>query len=69
MLRGCRNDRFTHFAVASSLLAVKDAGINLESLDAERFGIFIGSGIGGLQTIHDQTARLIERGQERFRPS
>ena len=63
-----RNDRFTHFAVASSRLAVKDAGINLESLSAERFGIYIGSGIGGLQTIHDQTARLIERGPRKVSP-
>jgi 3-oxoacyl-[acyl-carrier-protein] synthase II len=63
-----RNDRFTHFAVASSRLAIQDAGIRLDSLDPERFGVFVGSGIGGLQTIHDQTARLIERGPRKVSP-
>ena len=52
-----RNDRFTHFAVASSRLAIEDAGIQVEALEAERFGVFVGSGIGGLQTIHDQTSQ------------
>jgi 3-oxoacyl-[acyl-carrier-protein] synthase II len=63
-----RNDRFTHFAVASSRLAIADAGIQVEALEAERFGVFVGSGIGGLQTIHDQTARLIERGPRKVSP-
>ena len=63
-----RNDRFTHFAVASSRLAIEDAGIQIESLNPERFGVFVGSGIGGLQTIHDQTARLIERGPRKVSP-
>ena len=63
-----RNDRFTHFAVASSRLAIQDAGIQLDSLDPERFGVFVGSGIGGLQTIHDQTARMIERGPRKVSP-
>ena len=63
-----RNDRFTHFAVASSRLAIADAGIQLDALEPERFGVYVGSGIGGLQTIHDQTARLIERGPRKVSP-
>jgi 3-oxoacyl-[acyl-carrier-protein] synthase II len=63
-----RNDRFTHLAVASSRLAVQDAALDLESVDPERFGVYVGSGIGGLQTIHDQTARLIERGPRKVSP-
>tara|TARA_B100001769_G_scaffold267027_1_gene253933 strand:- start:154 stop:1413 length:1260 start_codon:yes stop_codon:yes gene_type:complete len=63
-----RNDRFTHLAVASSRLAIKDAGINLTSLEPERFGVYVGSGIGGIQTIHSQTARLIERGPRKVSP-
>lgn len=63
-----RNDRFTHFAVASARLAISDSEINIENINPERFGVYIGSGIGGLQTIHDQTARMIERGPRKVSP-
>ena len=63
-----RNDRFTHFAVASSRLAIADSKLEVGSLDSNRFGVYIGSGIGGLQTIHNQTARLIERGPKKVSP-
>ncbi len=57
-----RNDRFTHLAVGASAEAVKDAGLKVEGLDKERFGVIIGSGIGGMQTIEDQSSALIEGG-------
>ena len=42
-----RNDRYTQFAVAASRLALKDAGIeDTSTLEADRFGVLIGSGIG-----------------------
>ena len=63
-----RNDRFTHFAVAGARLAISDSGINVDNIDPERFGVYVGSGIGGLQTIHDQTARMIERGPRKVSP-
>ena len=62
MSRKRRNDRFTHFAVASSRLAIADAGIQLDALEPRALWRVCGFSIGGLQTIHDQTARLIERG-------
>ena len=63
-----RNDRYTQFAVASSKLALKDAGIDPVKLNAERFGVLIGSGIGGMQTIQTQSRRLFEKGPRKVSP-
>jgi len=43
-----RMDRFTHLAVIPASQALKDAGIDLERVDRERFGVVLGSGIGGM---------------------
>ena len=43
-----RNDRYTQYAVAASRLAIQDAGVDVTKIDSERFGVIIGSGIGGL---------------------
>src|SRR5690606_31153846 len=44
-------DRFVQFAVAASALAIQDAQLNIqEDTDPERVGVYVGSGIGGLQT-------------------
>ena len=64
-----RNDRYTQFAVAASRLALKDAGIEDTSiLKADRFGVLIGSGIGGMITIQTQSRKLYERGPRRVSP-
>jgi len=64
-----RNDRYTQFAVAASRLALKDAGIeDTSKLDADRFGVLIGSGIGGMLTIQTQSRRLYEGGPRRVSP-
>lgn len=63
-----RMDRFTQFAVAASQLAVEDSGLNLEGIDAERFGVVIGSGIGGLETLEDEHQKLMEKGPGRISP-
>ncbi len=63
-----RSDRYTHFAVAAAKLAVKDAGIDLEKIDRERFGVLIGSGVGGMDTIENQARAFIERGPRRVSP-
>ena len=63
-----RNDRYTQFAVASSKVALKDAGIDPAKLTAERFGILIGSGIGGMMTIQTQSRRLYEMGPRKVSP-
>lgn len=62
-------DRFTHYALASSIMAMKDAG--LEELDDElalRTGVWIGSGIGGMETHEQQFLTFQERGYRRVSP-
>ena len=64
-----RNDRYTQFAVAASRLALEDAGIKDSStLNADRFGVLIGSGIGGMLTIQTQSRKLYEGGPRRVSP-
>ena len=43
-------DRFTHYAVASALMAVQDANLTIDDSNADRVGVWIGSGIGGMET-------------------
>lgn len=62
-------DRFTHYALASSIMAMKDAG--LEQLTEEqklRTGVWIGSGIGGMETHEKQYQIFQERGYRRVSP-
>ncbi|MFC4810679.1 beta-ketoacyl-ACP synthase II [Paenibacillus sp. GCM10023250] len=64
-----RMDRFVQFAVVASQNAVKDAGIGIGTdVDAERVGVMIGSGIGGLGTWEDQHNILLEKGPKRVSP-
>jgi 3-oxoacyl-[acyl-carrier-protein] synthase II/nodulation protein E len=62
-------DRFTKFAVAASLEAIQDAGIKIgENIDAERIGVWIGTGIGGMETYEEQFKRFLEKGYKRVSP-
>lgn len=64
-----RMDRFVQFAVAASLSALKDAGLNIaEDTDPERVGVYVGSGIGGLTTWEEQHKILLEKGPKRVSP-
>lgn len=63
-----RNDRYTQMAVAASRLAVEDAKLDVTKVDSERFGVIIGSGIGGMETIENQARILVERGPSRVSP-
>ena len=63
-----RNDRYTQFAVAGARLALQDAGIDTENVDSDRFGVLIGSGIGGMLTIQTQSRRLYEMGPRKVSP-
>ncbi len=63
-----RTDRFTQFAVAASQFALEDSGIDLEKVDRNRFGVMLGSGIGGLRSMEDESKRLFERGPTRVSP-
>jgi 3-oxoacyl-[acyl-carrier-protein] synthase II len=63
-----RTDRFTHFAIHAGWSAIKDSGIDLEKIDRDEFGVFIGSGIGGLKTTEEQHSVLINKGPGRVSP-
>lgn len=61
-------DRFTQFAVAASKLAIEDAEVKLEEISKERFGVIIGSGVGGIETFEEQHKKLLEKGPKRVSP-
>jgi 3-oxoacyl-[acyl-carrier-protein] synthase II len=64
-----RMDRFVQFAMAASLYAIKDADLRIgENAEADRVGVSIGSGIGGLATWEDQHTILMEKGPRRVSP-
>ncbi|MEN2767651.1 beta-ketoacyl-ACP synthase II [Ornithinibacillus xuwenensis] len=61
-------DAFTQFAVAASKMALKDANLEITEDIAHRVGVWIGSGIGGMQTYEDQFRKFIEKGHKRVSP-
>ncbi|MBC1937910.1 beta-ketoacyl-ACP synthase II [Listeria grandensis] len=61
-------DRFTHYAIASSDMAVADAGLTIDDSNAERVGVWIGSGIGGMETFESQFEVFLNRGHRRVSP-
>ncbi len=63
-----RMDRFTHFAIVASDMAVKDSGIDFSKSDRERIGVILGSGIGGIETHEQQNLSLINKGPGRISP-
>ena len=63
-----RMDRFTHFALVASDLAMKDAGMDAFPFDGRRAGVIIGSGIGGMQTIESAHADLLAKGPRSVGP-
>lgn len=63
-----RMDRYCQLAVGAAHEAVKNSGLNLDAIDRERFGVMVGSGIGGLSTIEEQHARMVEKGPNKVSP-
>ncbi|THF81326.1 beta-ketoacyl-ACP synthase II [Cohnella fermenti] len=64
-----RMDRFVQFGLAASLKAIDDSGIQIgENVEADRIGVSVGSGIGGLGTWEDQHTILMEKGPRRVSP-
>ena len=65
-------DSFIHYGLAASIQAVRDAGLKtndaLSDDEAERIGVLVGSGIGGLPLIEDTHAELTARGPRRITP-
>ncbi|UQZ84148.1 3-oxoacyl-[acyl-carrier-protein] synthase 2 [Paenibacillus konkukensis] len=64
-----RMDRFCQFAAAAAEQAVADSGLRLEQIDRERAAVYVGSGIGGIQTLLEQDRLLRERGPDRISPT
>ncbi|MFS0787308.1 beta-ketoacyl-ACP synthase II [Shouchella sp. 1P09AA] len=63
-----RMDRFTQFAVASAKQALEDSGLEITEDNAARVGVWIGSGIGGMETYENQFRTLLEKGPRRVSP-
>src|SRR5687768_16140442 len=63
-----RTDRYCQLAVAAAKLAMSDAGLSEPVADPTRFGVVIGSGIGGLKTMEDQHKNLLQKGPGRISP-
>ena len=63
-----RNDRYTQFAMAASRMAFNDSGLKVGQVDPERFGVIMGTGIGGMETIEEQAANLLQKGARRVSP-
>ena len=65
---GKRMDRFVHYAIAASKMAIADAELDLDKVDRDRIGTCIGTGIGGVETLHDQYKALFDKGPNRVSP-
>jgi len=63
-----RMDKFVQFGIAASQMAVEDAKIDFEKVDATRVGVIMGSGIGGIQTLAAQHEKLLSKGPKRVSP-
>lgn len=63
-----RMDKFAQFAVAATSLAFKDGNIDLDSLNKDRIGTIIGSGIGGIETLETEEVKYMEKGPNRVSP-
>lgn len=61
-------DRFTQYALAASLEAIQDSGLDLESEDPDRAGVIIASGMGGVSSWEESMYRLINEGVRRVSP-
>jgi 3-oxoacyl-[acyl-carrier-protein] synthase II len=63
-----RLDPYLQYAIAAATLAVQDASLDTGRVDAHRFGVLIGSGIGGITTLLENHKTLLERGPDRVSP-
>lgn len=61
-------DPFVHYGVAAGLMAIQDAGLDIANDEAERIGIAVGAGIGGLSGIEDTTLKYANGGVRKISP-
>lgn len=62
-------DRFTQFALAATEQALESSGLQLDKINKERLGVFVGSGIGGINTLIENVNILNKKGSSRVSPS
>ena len=63
-----RADLFVQYAIGATAQAVQQAGVSPETVDVNRYGVIVGSGIGGIATFEDQHRTLLEKGPSRVSP-
>lgn len=63
-----RMDRFAQFAVSSAKMAIEDSKLNIDEIDSYRFGVCLGAGVGGVDTLESQHDVLREKGANRISP-
>jgi 3-oxoacyl-[acyl-carrier-protein] synthase II len=61
-------DTFIHYGMAAGIQAMQDSGLEVTEANAERIGVIVGSGIGGLPMIEETHAELTNRGPRRISP-
>lgn len=61
-------DVFIHYGIAAGIQAIQDSGLTVTDENAERIGVIVGSGIGGLPMIEETHAELVNRGPRRISP-
>jgi 3-oxoacyl-[acyl-carrier-protein] synthase II len=63
-----RLDPYLQYAIACAVMAVEDAKLDTDKVDGERFGVLIGSGIGGITTLLETHKILLDKGPDRVSP-
>lgn len=63
-----RLDKFCQFALIAAEEAVKNSGLDVNGINSERFGVIVGSGVGGIQTIEEQHKKMLDKGPNRVSP-
>lgn len=61
-------DRFIHFGLAASIMAVRDSRLQISEQNAERVGVYVGAGLGGLPAIEHYHKVLLDKGPKRITP-
>ncbi len=61
-------DTFIHYRIAAGMQAMRDSGLEVTEANAERIGVMVGSGIGGLPMIEETHTELVNRGPRRISP-
>ena len=63
-----RSDRYVQYAVAASKMCMADSGLDVEKIDSRRYGVMVGSGIGGLSTLEREHSVYRDKGPRRVSP-